>query len=111
MKIAIGIPNSIPGADGRLLLEWARRAERLGFSSLATIGRIAYPSSEELVVLAAAAGVTERIGLFTNILLGPTRDPALLAKQAATLDQVSAGRLVLGVGVGGRPDDFETTGT
>src|SRR5205807_5435396 len=69
------------------------------------------PSAEELVVLAAAAGATERIGLFTNVLLGPTREPALLAKQAATLDQLSGGRFLLGVGVGGRPDDFETTGT
>ena len=111
MKVGIGIPNSIPGADGLLLLEWARRAERLGFSSLATIGRVAYPTAEELVVLAGAAGATDRIGLFTNVLLGPTRDPVLLAKQAATLDQLSGGRFMLGVGVGGRPDDFELTGT
>ena len=111
MKIGIGIPNSIPGAGGGLLLDWAHRAESLGFVSLATIGRVAYPSAEELVVLAAAAGATERIGLFTNVLLGPTREPALLAKQAATLDQLSGGRFLLGVGVGGRPDDFETTGT
>src|SRR5207237_565137 len=104
MKIGIGIPNSIPGAGGGLLLDWAHRAESLGFVSLATIGRVAYPSAEELVVLAAAAGATERIGLFTNVLLGPTREPALLAKQAATLDQLSGGRFLLGVGVGGGPD-------
>jgi alkanesulfonate monooxygenase SsuD/methylene tetrahydromethanopterin reductase-like flavin-dependent oxidoreductase (luciferase family) len=110
MDIGIGIPNTIPAAGGDLLLDWARSADRLGFFSLATIGRVAYPSSEELVVLAAAAGATERIGLFTNVLLGPTRDPVLLAKQAATLDRLSGGRFVLGLGVGRRPDDYAASG-
>jgi alkanesulfonate monooxygenase SsuD/methylene tetrahydromethanopterin reductase-like flavin-dependent oxidoreductase (luciferase family) len=111
MRIGLGLPNAIPGASGALLLDWARRADRLGFSSLATIGRVAFPNFEELTLLAAAAGATERIGLFTCVLLGPTRSPVLLAKEAAGLDQLSGGRLVLGVGVGSRPDDFTTTGT
>lgn len=111
MRIGIGIPNSIPGGDGKLRLDWARRADQLGFSTLATIGRVAYPTYDELVVLAAAAAATERIELFTNVLLGPTRNPVLLAKEAASLDQLSGGRFVLGVGVGGRPDDFTASGT
>jgi alkanesulfonate monooxygenase SsuD/methylene tetrahydromethanopterin reductase-like flavin-dependent oxidoreductase (luciferase family) len=110
MKIGISIPNSIPGTPGRVLVDWARRADSLGFSALSTIGRVAYPNYEELTTLAAAAGATERIGLVTGILLGPTRDPVLLAKEAASLDQLSGGRFVLGVGVGGRGDDFEATG-
>jgi alkanesulfonate monooxygenase SsuD/methylene tetrahydromethanopterin reductase-like flavin-dependent oxidoreductase (luciferase family) len=110
VKIAIGIPNSIPDADPGVLRTWARRAEELGFSSLATIGRVAYPTYEELVLLATAAGATERIGLFTNVVLGPTREPVLLAKQAASLDRLSGGRLTLGVGVGARPDDFAPVG-
>ena len=110
MKIGIGIPNSIPGTEGRLLVEWARRADALGFSSLSTIGRVAYPSFEELTTLAAAAGATEHIGLLTGILLEPTREPALLAKSAASLDQLSGGRFTLGVGAGARPDDFEVSG-
>ncbi|MGH7762947.1 MAG: LLM class flavin-dependent oxidoreductase [Candidatus Dormibacteraceae bacterium] len=77
---------------------------------MATIGRIAYPTYEELVTLGAAAGATQRIGLMTDVLLAPARDPILLAKQAATLDQLSGGRLVLGIGVGSRPDDFAVTG-
>jgi alkanesulfonate monooxygenase SsuD/methylene tetrahydromethanopterin reductase-like flavin-dependent oxidoreductase (luciferase family) len=109
--IGLGLPNSaLSTPSGRLLVELARRAEALGFSSLGTIGRVAYPSYEELVTLAAAAGATERIGLFTDVLLGPTREPVLLAKQAATLDQVSDGRFVMGAGVGGRKDDFTATG-
>jgi alkanesulfonate monooxygenase SsuD/methylene tetrahydromethanopterin reductase-like flavin-dependent oxidoreductase (luciferase family) len=106
MKIGIGLPNTIPGTPGRLLVEWARRAEERGFSTLATIDRIAYPSYESLVALAAAGAVTERIELLTNILLAPTRNPILLAKEAASVDQLSGGRLTLGLGVGTRQDDF-----
>ena len=112
MKIGLGLPNADKSlADGRLMVDIAHRADVLGFSTLATIGRVAYPNYEELVTLAAAAGATERIGLFTDILLAATREPVLLAKQAASLDQVSGGRFVLGIGVGGRPDDFAVTGT
>ncbi len=91
-------------------MEIAIRAESLGFSTLATIGRIAYPTYEELVTLAAAAGATSRIGLMTDIVLAATREPALLAKQAATLDQISSGRFVLGIGSGARSDDFAVVG-
>lgn len=107
MDIGIGLPNPIPGTPGTTLIEWARRAEVRGFSSLATIDRIAYPSYESLISLAAAAAVTTRIGLLTNVLLGPTRNPVLLAKEAASVDRLSGGRLTLGMGVGGRKDDFK----
>jgi alkanesulfonate monooxygenase SsuD/methylene tetrahydromethanopterin reductase-like flavin-dependent oxidoreductase (luciferase family) len=110
MKIGIGLPNPIPGADGRTIVEWARRAEKHGFSSLATIDRIAWPSYESLVVLAAAAGATEKIGLLTNVLLGPLRNPVLLAKEAASLDRLSGGRFILGASVGSREDDFTLVG-
>lgn len=111
MKIGLGLPNAVPDLpNGRLLVELAIRAEALGFSTLATIGRLAFPNYEELVTLAAAAGATERIGLMTDVLLGPARETVLLAKQAASLDQLSGGRFVLGVGVGGREDDFTLTG-
>jgi alkanesulfonate monooxygenase SsuD/methylene tetrahydromethanopterin reductase-like flavin-dependent oxidoreductase (luciferase family) len=110
MDIGIGLPNPVPGTPGPRLVEWARRAEAAGFVSLATIDRIAYPSYESLTVLAAAAGATERIGLLTNVLLGPTRNPVLLAKEAASVDQLSGGRLTLGLGIGSRQDDFDAVG-
>jgi alkanesulfonate monooxygenase SsuD/methylene tetrahydromethanopterin reductase-like flavin-dependent oxidoreductase (luciferase family) len=110
MQIGIGLPNPIPETPGETLIEWARRAEEAGFSSLATIDRIVYPSYESLIALAAAAAVTERIGLVTNVLLGPTRNPVLMAKEAASVDQLSGGRLTLGLGVGSREDDFEAAG-
>lgn len=90
-----------------MLLDWARRAEERGFSSLATIGRVAYPSHDTMVTLAGAAAVTERIGLLTNILLITTHSPVMIAKAAAGVDQISGGRLTLGLAPGSRPDDFE----
>jgi alkanesulfonate monooxygenase SsuD/methylene tetrahydromethanopterin reductase-like flavin-dependent oxidoreductase (luciferase family) len=77
---------------------------------LATLDRVAYPGFESLVTLAAAAAVTERIGLLTNILLAPTRNPVLLAKESASVDRVSGGRVTLGLAVGSREDDYQAVG-
>jgi alkanesulfonate monooxygenase SsuD/methylene tetrahydromethanopterin reductase-like flavin-dependent oxidoreductase (luciferase family) len=110
LRIGIGLPNPVLDVPGRLVVAWARRAEERGFSSLATIDRIAYPSYDSLTVLTAAAAATERIGLLTNILLEPVYSPVLLAKVTASLDRLSDGRLTLGLGVGGRPDDYQLAG-
>jgi alkanesulfonate monooxygenase SsuD/methylene tetrahydromethanopterin reductase-like flavin-dependent oxidoreductase (luciferase family) len=110
VEIGIGIPNSVRGATGPQLLDWARRAEAAGFSSLGSIGRVAYPTYEELTVFAAAGAVTERIRFVTDVLLAPTRSAAELAKQAASVQGLTGGRLTLGLGVGGREDDFRLTG-
>src|SRR5688500_3348272 len=110
MDVGIGLPNAVRGVDRRGIVDWARRAEDAGFASLGTIDRIAYPGFESLVSLAAAAAVTERIRLTTDILLAPVRNTALLAKEAATIDQLSGGRLVLGLAIGGREDDYAAAG-
>jgi alkanesulfonate monooxygenase SsuD/methylene tetrahydromethanopterin reductase-like flavin-dependent oxidoreductase (luciferase family) len=111
MDVGIGLPNAVRGVDRRGTVEWARRAEAAGFSSLGTIDRIAYPNYESLIALAAAAAVTDQIRLVTDILIAPLRtNTALLAKQAATIDNLSEGRLVLGLAVGGRQDDYEVSG-
>lgn len=110
MDVGIGIPNSLPGTTGADLLEWARRAEGAGFSTLASIGAVSYPSHEELTVFAAAGAVTERIGFLSNVLIAPARSTAELAKQAATVDQLTGGRLTLGMGVGWREADYTLTG-
>ena len=110
MKIGIGLPNAVLGATGSGLIEWSRRAEAAGFSGLATIDRVAYPNFDSVTTLAAAAGVTERIGLVTNVLLGPIYPAALLAKTTASLAALSNGRFTLGVAVGGRPDDSRPWG-
>jgi alkanesulfonate monooxygenase SsuD/methylene tetrahydromethanopterin reductase-like flavin-dependent oxidoreductase (luciferase family) len=105
MDIGIGLPTTLP-VDGPGVLDWARRAEERGFAALATIDRIVYPNYDSLTALAAAAGATTRIGLFTDILLAPAYPPVWLAKATGSLAALSAGRLTLGLGVGGRPDDF-----
>ena len=110
MRIGIGLPNPVPGTPGNRLVEWAQRAEERGFSGLATIDRIAYPNYDSLISLAAAAAVTSRIGLQTNILLGPIYPAAVLAKAAASIDQISGGRFTLGIAPGGREDDYTVTG-
>src|SRR6266540_5050292 len=111
MDVGIGLPTTIPGTEGRTLVEWARRAEEAGFSTLGTIGRLVYPNYDELIALAAAAAVTERIRLTTSILIAPLHaNTALLAKQTASLDRLSGGRLVLAVGLGGRDDDYVASG-
>jgi alkanesulfonate monooxygenase SsuD/methylene tetrahydromethanopterin reductase-like flavin-dependent oxidoreductase (luciferase family) len=111
MDVGIGLPNAVPGTTGEQLTEWARRADAAGFSTLGTIDRLVYPNLEPLVALAAAAAVTERIGLATTILIAPSRNnPALIAKQAASVQHLSGGRLVLGIAVGGREDDYEQAG-
>src|SRR2546423_11821456 len=107
MDIGIGLPNSVLGVDRRGVVDWAREAEGAGFASLGTIGRIAYDNYECLISLAAAAAVTEKVRLTTDILISPLRQTALLAKQAATIDHLSGGRMVLGIAVGGREDDYE----
>jgi alkanesulfonate monooxygenase SsuD/methylene tetrahydromethanopterin reductase-like flavin-dependent oxidoreductase (luciferase family) len=111
MDVAIGLPNAVPGTTGEQITEWARRAEARGFSSLGTIDRIVYPNLEPLVSLAAAAAVTERIGLATTVLLGPLRpNPVAVAKQVASVHALSGGRMTLGIGLGGREDDYEHAG-
>ncbi len=106
MEVGIGLPNAVRDTRGDHIIDFAREAEQAGFSTLGTIGRIAYSNYEELVVLGAAAAVTERIRLMTAVLLAPLRNTALLAKQAASVDGLSGGRLVLGLAPGGREDDY-----
>ena len=110
MDIGVGIPNTVPGASGPQLLEWARRADEAGFSTLATIGAVSYPGYEELTVLAAAGALTQRIRLLSNVLIAPARSAAELAKQAVTVDQLTGGRLTLGLGIGWRSTDYQLTG-
>ncbi len=111
MDIGIGLPNTVPGTEGRTLIDWARHAEEAGFSTLGTIGRLVYPNYEELIALSAAAAVTSQIRLTTGVLLAPLyTNSALFAKQAASLDRLSGGRLVLGLGLGSRDDDFAASG-
>lgn len=110
MNVGVGLPTTTPGADGELLLEWARRADGGPFSSVAVLDRVVYDSFEPLAVLAGAAAATSRVRLATMIAIGPLRSTALLAKQAATVHALSGGRLTLGLAVGARVEDYEAAG-
>ncbi|UXY23187.1 LLM class flavin-dependent oxidoreductase [Streptomyces cynarae] len=107
MNIGIGLPIG----DPTTLLTWARHADAGPFSTLGLLDRLVYDNPEPLVALSVLAGATSRIRVQTEVLLAPLRDTALLAKQAATLDRMTGGRLVLGLGIGGRDDDHRATGT
>ena len=103
MRIGVGLPNGIPGTDGQLIIEWARRADAGPFSSLGVVDRLVYDSYEPLTTLAATAAVTRRVRLVTTIVIGLLHNTAMLAKVAATVDALSGGRLVLvDAGIGAR---------
>jgi alkanesulfonate monooxygenase SsuD/methylene tetrahydromethanopterin reductase-like flavin-dependent oxidoreductase (luciferase family) len=110
MRVGVGLPNTIPGVDGRLVLDWALRADAGPFTSLGVLDRVAYESFDPFVALAAAAAVTARIGLVTMVVIGPLRSAALLAKQAASVEEISGGRLTLGLAVGARVEDYAALG-
>jgi len=102
-----------PHADPAEVTGLARQAERAGFDFLACGEHVFFhsPALNAFVALAAAAGATARIRLLTALTILPLYPPALAAKQAATLDRVSGGRLDLGIGVGGEyPAEFAAVG-
>ncbi|MEO3875686.1 LLM class flavin-dependent oxidoreductase [Nonomuraea sp. B12E4] len=106
MNVGIGLPIGDPVT----LLDWARRADAGPFSTLGLLDRLVYHNPEPLIALAVLAGATSRVRVQTEVLLAPLRETALLAKQAATLDRMTGGRLTLGLGIGGRQDDHQVAG-
>ncbi len=110
MRIGVGLPTGVPGADGQMIIEWARRADEGPFSSLGVIDRLVYGSYEPMTSLAAAAAVTRRVKLATTIVVGLFHNTAVLAKLAASVDAISGGRLVLGMAVGARKEDYDFAG-
>ena len=110
MNIGVGLPTSTSGISGELLLDWARRADAGPFSSAGVVDRIAYQNYEPFTALAAAAAVTRRVRLATMVVIAPLRNTAILAKQAASLDALSDGRLTLGLAVGARGEDYQASG-
>ncbi len=110
MRIGVGLPTTVPGANGDLLLRWAGRADAGPFSSVGVLDRPAHPSHDPFVSLAAAAAITRRVRLVTMVAIGPLRSAAVLAKQAASVNAISNGRLVLGLSIGARREDYDVAG-
>ncbi len=110
MQVGIGLPATVPGAPGRLVVDWAHRADAGPFTSVGVLDRLQYDNYEPLTALAAAAAVTERVALVTMVVIGPLRNTAGLAKQAASVHALSGGRLTLGLALGARRDDYDLAG-
>jgi alkanesulfonate monooxygenase SsuD/methylene tetrahydromethanopterin reductase-like flavin-dependent oxidoreductase (luciferase family) len=98
MKIGFGLPNQVRNVRPETIPQFAVAAEEAGFSTLGTVGRYAYPGVSDTVTLAAAAGATKTIGLFSHVMLAPVWPGELLAKELAGIDGVSGHRLTLGIG-------------
>jgi alkanesulfonate monooxygenase SsuD/methylene tetrahydromethanopterin reductase-like flavin-dependent oxidoreductase (luciferase family) len=110
VELGMTLPTMVGGLGRDDLLRWSRRIDAGPFATLAAGERVTFPNLELLVSLSAAAAVTERVRIAATLVVLPMHATAWLAKQAATLDVLSSGRLVLGVGVGGRAEDYRAVG-
>jgi alkanesulfonate monooxygenase SsuD/methylene tetrahydromethanopterin reductase-like flavin-dependent oxidoreductase (luciferase family) len=105
MQIAMTLPTMVPH-DRDDLLAWCRQIDEGPWSSLAVPERVTYPSASWVVETSAAAALTERVRLCTTIIVLPAHPAVQIAKDVATIDRLSNGRLTVGVGVGGREHDY-----
>ncbi len=110
MKFGINGPY-MSGTNRDRLLEWFRRVDQGPFNTICTGERVLWPQVEEHAFLAAAAAVTNRVRVMSNIMILAMHPPVLLAKRAASIDVISGGRFVLGIGAGGREDDYRAAGS
>ncbi|MDE0168066.1 MAG: TIGR03619 family F420-dependent LLM class oxidoreductase [bacterium] len=119
-RFGVVVPSSGALAQPESIVAVARRAEEVGFDSIWAIDHIVIPASalyiygediyDQLVVLAHLAAVTERVRLGTSVMVVPYRNPIVTAKMLATIDALSGGRLILGVGSGWLEEEFDTLG-
>lgn len=121
MKFGIQLPHMGPFASGEGTVSMAQFAEAVGFDSVWVGDHVVYPMSfverfgpevfEAVTTLTWVGAATERVQLGTSVLIAPYRNPLVLAKQLATLDVLSRGRTVVGVGVGYLEEEFAAVGT
>ena len=104
------MPVMEPDLDSGLLKRWAQGIDDGPFSSLCWGERIAFGNPEALTLLGALAAWTQRVPLITTVVVPQLHDPVLLAKSLATGDMLCDGRLTVGIGVGGRHEDYRAVG-
>ena len=110
MQVAMCLPYMEQDLDRERLLGWCRALEDGPFSSLACGERITGYTVEMRAVLAAAAAVTERIRIVPTLYVLPMHSAVWAAKEIATLDLLSGGRVTMVVGIGGREGDYAAVG-
>ncbi len=119
MELHVALPNGDADATAEDLVEIAVRSEELGYKALWALDHVLVGPSlrsrytsvfEPMVTLAHAAARTRTLRLGTSVIVLPMRSPFVLAKQVATLDQLSGGRAILGLGVGYAEDEFRNVG-
>ena len=120
VRLGVNVPNFGPGTNPDVLRRWALTVEGLGFDLLMMSDHIAvtpdvaqeYPAPfyEPFTTLSWLAGITRRVRLGSTVLIVPYRHPLLIARMAANLNDVSGGRLVLGVGIGWAWQEFDALG-
>jgi len=106
----MSMPVMEPDLDATVLRRWAQTIDSGPFSSLCWGERIAFGNPESLTLLGALAAWTERVPLITTVVVPQLHDPVLLAKSLATGDMLCGGRLTVGIGVGGRHEDYLAVG-
>jgi alkanesulfonate monooxygenase SsuD/methylene tetrahydromethanopterin reductase-like flavin-dependent oxidoreductase (luciferase family) len=104
------MPVMEPDLDATVLQNWARTIDEGPFSSLCWGERIAFANPDNLTLLGALAAWTNRVRLVTTVIVPQLHDPTMLAKALATGDLLSGGRLTVGLGVGGRHEDYHAVG-
>ena len=107
MKVGICLPYMKPGIDRKTILDWCRAIDQGPFHSLTCGERITGYSYEMRVILSAAAAVTERVRIVPSLYVLPMTNAVRAAKEIATLDVLSEGRVTVVVGVGGREVDYQ----
>ncbi|OBI88114.1 LLM class flavin-dependent oxidoreductase [Mycobacterium asiaticum] len=104
------MPVMEPDLDATLLKTWAEAIDEGPFSSLCWGERIAFDNPDSLTLLGALSAWTDRVRLVTTVIVPQLHDPVMLAKALATGDLLSGGRLTVGIGVGGRHEDYNSVG-
>lgn len=110
MEIGVALPQMARDYGPRTTVEWSRAIDDGPFSSVSAGERVTFSNPEMVASLAAAAAVTRRVRIMANVWVLPAHPVAMVAQQVGTLDQLAPGRISLGVGVGGREDDYRALG-
>ena len=111
MTVGVALPQMATGLDRERLVAWCRGIDEGPFSSVSAGERITFHNLDGFTLCSAAAAITSRVRILVNVVVLPWHAPALVAKELASIDVVSGGRVEIAVGVGGRQQDYAALGS